>query len=282
MKSERAKQPKELQKAISDREKRVELLSSFIVLAFSEGRKNLSGNFETKLAEAMKLSREQSVDPLIIEAGLFDSREMLLTSLLNGSYDPLARKLAKSLSTNYSDSEDEVELAERWFTEAVVTSGDSAEEQMEWLKNQTPDIWHVVLDGWNFDFALDWNWFAGHPELDAGTAVNLFIPSAESYLSGECHTPIYTALKIISERWIADDFKTSLYKISKDFSTSTLWRDEYFKTYDNLISEGKTPSFPRLDSLWSYEGTVEPITPYQQEHSIILQRYDLWFKSLKE
>ena len=278
MTQERPKQSKELMKAVSDREKRVERLVSFLALALSEGRKSLGAEFEARLQETLESNRGKYPDPLIVQAGLLDLREALLTSIFSGAYDPLARKLLSSLKQN----DKEAELRERWFKEAIVTSGDSTADQMDWLIAQTPDIWHIVIDGWNFDYALDWKWFAQHPDLDAGTAANIFIPCATSHLSGEFEDEMFTALKIIAQRWNENGFKTSLYNISKEFSDNDNWRDEYYRAYDELVRSGKTPSFPRLDSLWSYKGELEPITPYQQEHSIILQRYDLWLDTVKD
>lgn len=88
-------QSPQLQKAIADREKRIETLAGLITLAFDRGRKNFGDDFEARVKGAIDDEMANGLDPVIANAGLTDLRVINLVSLIQGSFRPIAAKIER-------------------------------------------------------------------------------------------------------------------------------------------------------------------------------------------
>lgn len=98
-----------------------------------------------------------------------------------------------------------------------------SEMLMAWLEKATPDQWHQVADGWNWDSGEDpLRWIVSQPECDRATALLIFWRGSPSYYWGGppdkdgwkasgkfFHEDLYDMLVSIVSRWRAGGFTRS-------------------------------------------------------------------------
>lgn len=110
--------------------------------------------------------------------------------------------------------------------EVMTPRGDepTAEDILEWLKQQGPAEWHRSAATWNWDNPMDaMSWVLSQPDCDAGTAIMLFALGEPSYyskfssmdeLEAKAGYMMETVRFMIDicERWEAGQYKTYRFK----------------------------------------------------------------------
>ena len=80
---------------------------------------------------------------------------------------------------------------------------------LAWLPRQSPDIWHAVATGWNWDVDLaPLEWIVRQPDCDAATAQFVFWTAR----LGDSHE-LADLRSMIAERWSAGEYRTARFSV---------------------------------------------------------------------
>lgn len=102
-------------------------------------------------------------------------------------------------------NKDDQRLIIEWLTSADARLTLS----IEWLETQSPDTWHVVAAGWNYDYRADpLLWIVSQPACDKGTALCVFLKEAYSWVKyrdpgglNEHYAICWKICQTVSRRW---------------------------------------------------------------------------------
>ncbi len=112
------------------------------------------------------------------------------------------------------------------------------EKIISWLKNQRPEVWHIVAADWNWDDGIEpLKWIAQQPECDGGTVRSIFWTS---YLSDSMVADFSPEMRQKVEQWCAPE-QALFGEIGKN-SFNDFYRSNRFEGNCDDTSQSHGPS----------------------------------------
>jgi hypothetical protein len=137
------------------------------------------------------------------------------------------------------------ELRSQWWQCPHVELSSEPEDFLRWIKVQTPDTWHAIVEGWDYNSADRDDvieWILDQPSCDLGTAAQFFFTAATG-LAGEDPEKLSSGYR---RKWhlmkrVADNWQRGLYvrnELQHEVAASDV------KYYDELVARRETAGRP--------------------------------------
>lgn len=154
------------------------------------------------------------------------------------------------------------------------------DDLIAWLADQTPDTWHTVASGWNYDTEpTPLLWIARQERCDKATAANLFFTDACDWLSypsievvPPCYRAAWSVCKEVADRWSAGFYSRSQLR-TRDLRHEIIC---YLRIVVTMQAKGEPIPFGIPDEAYGLHRGREAISDYTSSDSHIFYSFDAW------
>ena len=164
---------------------------------------------------------------------------------------------------------------------------------IEWLEKQSPDTWHVIATGWNYDYRADpLLWIVSQSACDRGTALCVFLKEASSWVKypdpvglNEYYQICWGICEAVSRRW-----KEKLYPSFKFLPLGADLPSDYSQ-YVKIFKSARANAIEALGVLpWDLpddafqlpSGLKEPDSIYSFGDNELRYRLDYWEHNIRK
>jgi hypothetical protein len=173
----------------------------------------------------------------------------------------------------------EAALLAEWYACPYSKLSSEPEDFLRWIKVQTPDTWHVIVESWDYndgdrDDVIEW--IFDQPNCDLGTAAQFFFTAGLANEEPEKLSPLYRRSWHLMKR-IADNWQVGFY-VRNELQHSVEPSD--MTHYDELVARREAEGRPLR---WKVPGPKarrfgarRPVSAYWYEHGHLKLGFAAW------